>query len=407
MAPRKNRVSDLGLFGGEPSFAEPLHVGRPNIGDRDRLRGLIESAFDRRWLTNDGPYVPQFERLIADRLGVEHVVATCNGTAALQIAARASGVSGEVIVPSLTFVATAHALSWLGLTPVFCDIEPGSYTLDPGAVEQLITPQTSAVLGVHLWGTPCDIPALEEITRRYGLTLLFDGAQAFGGSSDGRSLASFGAAEILSFHATKIVNAIEGGALVTNDGDLAERARLMRTYGFAAADEVVSLGTNAKLNEICAATGITSLESFHSFVETNRRNHDAYARALAEIPGVALRKPEPGWSPTFHNVVIEVDAASSGITRDLLQTVLRAENVLARRYFYPGCHRMEPYASLVPEVAERLPVTEHAVTRTLSLPTGQEMKHEAIERLCDIVRLVVENASEIGTRRGGRTALPG
>jgi dTDP-4-amino-4,6-dideoxygalactose transaminase len=406
MASGKSGVDDLALFGGEPCFPQPLHVGRPNIGDRGRLRELIGSAFDRRWLTNDGPYVPEFEQLVADRLGVQHVVATCNGTAALQIAARATGLSGEVIVPSFTFVATPHALSWLGLEPVFCDVEPGSYTLDPDAVERLITPATSAILGVHLWGTPCDVRALEELAQRHGLTLLFDGAQAFGTSFAGRSIANFGEAEILSFHATKIVNAIEGGALVTNDAGLAERARLMRSYGFAAADTVVSIGTNAKMNEISAATGITSLEALDSFVETNRNNYTAYERQLRGVPGVAIRDADLGGNPTFHNVVVEVDPSSSGMTRDLLQAALHAENVLARRYFYPGCHRMEPYASLFPEVAERLPVTEHAVTRTISLPTGQGMDRRAIEQLCDLVRFVVDHATEVGSRSMSRAAPP-
>ncbi len=196
-------LDTLAIFGGAPALDAVRHVGRPNIGDRRRLLERFNDLLDRRWLTNAGPYVQEFEQKLAALMGVEHCVAMCNGTVALEIAVRAAGLTGEVIVPSFTFVATAHALQWQEITPVFCDIDPTSYCLDPRRVEAMITPRTTGIIGVHLWGRPCDVDALTEIASRHRLKLLFDAAHAFGCSYKGRSVGGFGDAEVLSFHATK------------------------------------------------------------------------------------------------------------------------------------------------------------------------------------------------------------
>src|SRR5207302_10663010 len=198
---RKTDVGELALFGGAPAFTEKLHVGRPNIGDRDRLLARFNDMLDRRWLTNDGPFVQEFERKICEHVGVRHCVAMCNATIALEIAIRALELSGEVIVPSFTFIATAHALSWQEITPVFCDIDPRTHNLDPARVEQMITPRTSGIIGVHVWGRACDIDALAEVARRHKLKLLFDAAHAFGCSYKGRLLGAFGECEVYRFHA--------------------------------------------------------------------------------------------------------------------------------------------------------------------------------------------------------------
>src|SRR5216684_1309591 len=182
---------DLAIFGKPPAFAEKVHVGRPNIGNRERLLGRINDMLDRNWLTNDGPYVQQFEKQIAEFVGVRHCVAMCNGTVALEIAIRALGWAGEVIVPSFTFVATAHALQWQEITPVFCDIDPHTHTLDPKRVEQMITPRTTGIIGVHVWGHACDVEALDDIAQRFGLKLLFDSAHAFACSHKGRMIGGF------------------------------------------------------------------------------------------------------------------------------------------------------------------------------------------------------------------------
>jgi dTDP-4-amino-4,6-dideoxygalactose transaminase len=303
-----------------------------------------------------------------------------------------------VIVPSFTFVATPHALEWLGVTPVFCDVEPGSYTLDPDLVERLITPRTSAIIGVHVWGRPCRIEPLQEIADRHRLPLLFDAAQAFGSAYEGVPVGRFGTAEILSFHATKVINSIEGGALVTDDDDLADRVRHMRSYGFVDVDRVVSVGTNAKMNEISAAMGIASLEAFDQIVERNRANYQAYSDGLEGLEGVALADFDPDQQRGHHYVVAEIDEAGAGLSRDRVRDLLEAENVLARRYFYPGCHRLEPYRTRPGEMVYALPVTDGIAARALCLPTGQSVDGQTIGQLCALIRFGVEHSDEIEQR---------
>ena len=242
MTKTKNEIiskTDLALFGASPAFRQPLHVGRPNVGSRDEFLNSVTHLLDRNWLTNDGPLVHEFENAIAEFHSVKHCVAICNGTIALEIAIRAMGLEGEVIVPSFTFVATAHALSWQGITPVFADIDPNTHNLDPDAVRKMITPRTTGIIGVHLWGRPAPVKDLASIANEFGLQLMYDAAHAFGVSVAGTKIGTFGRCEVLSFHATKVLNSFEGGAILTDDDDLAETARLMRNFGFAGFDNVI------------------------------------------------------------------------------------------------------------------------------------------------------------------------
>jgi len=391
----KTRVAELAVAGGEPMFRQTIHVGRPNIGDRQRLRERIDDLLDRRWLTNNGQYVQEFERRVALRIGVRHVVAVCNGTVALEIAVRALGLTGEVIVPSFTFAATVHALHWLGITPVFCDVHPRTHTLDPRRVEELITPRTTGLIAVHLWGRACDVDDLSAIANRHHLKLLFDAAHAFGCSYQGRMVGNFGNAEVLSFHATKVLNTFEGGAVVTNDDDLADRLRLMRNMGFRTLDEVVSVGTNGKMSEVSAAMGLTGLESIDEFIAVNRRHYEHYRHELAAIPGITLAPVSETERSNFQYVVLDVDEAHSGISRDDLIRVLHAENIKARRYFFPGCHRMPPYRDLYPEAGASLPETERLAESVLCLPTGETLRAEDVAAICGIVRLAVSHSGEL------------
>jgi dTDP-4-amino-4,6-dideoxygalactose transaminase len=391
----KSAVSDLAIFGRPPAFPEKVHVGRPNLGSRDRLFERINDMLDRNWLTNDGPYVREFEKRIAEYTGVRHCVAMCNGTISLEIAIRALGLTGEVIVPSFTFVATAHCLQWQEITPVFCDINPMTHNLDPLQIEKMITPRTSGIIGVHTWGRPCDVEALEAIARRRNLHLLFDAAHAFGCSYKNKTIGGFGRCEIFSFHATKFFNSFEGGAVVTNDDALAAKMRLMRNFGFSGNDNVIYIGTNGKMTEICAAMGLTSLESATEFMAVNRRNHLAYGRGVSGIPGVSLMSYDGTETANYQYIVFEVEEGKAGLTRDELVEVLTAENVLARRYFYPGCHRMEPYRSYFPHAALVLPETEKLCRRVMVLPNGTSVNHETISRICQIIKIAVSNAPEV------------
>ena len=393
-----SELGELAVFGGSQAFDDPVHVGAPNIGDRDRLHELLDDALDRRWLTNDGPYVRAFERRLTELLEVRNCVAMCNATSGLMLVAKALGLRGEVIMPSLTFVATAHALTWQGITPVFCDVDPRTWTLDPGKAEELITPETTAILGVHLWGTPCDVTSLRRLASQHGLKLVYDAAHALGISYEGRPLGSFGDAEVFSFHATKICNTFEGGAVATHDDDLAERLSLARNFGFADVDQVVSLGINAKMPEVNAAMGLVSLESLDQFVAVNRRNRIRYRERLQDVPGLTLYDPPIRERSSTHQYVVAEVHEEAGLTRDELGRVLAAENVGSRRYFYPGCHRMEPYRTHDPDAGRRLPVTEAILERTLVLPTGTATTVQTVDRICELIEFAIRKADQIKAR---------
>jgi dTDP-4-amino-4,6-dideoxygalactose transaminase len=389
-------IETLAIFGGQPAFAEPLHVGRPNIGDRDRLLQRINDMLDRKWLSNNGQFVQEFERHIEDLLGVKHCIAMCNGTLALEIAIRALELKGEVIVPSFTFIATAHALQWQEITPVFCDVDPKTHCLNPGRIESMITPRTTGIMGVHLWGQPCDVEALSKIAHKHQLRLLFDASHAFGCSHQGQMIGNLGNAEIFSFHATKFINAFEGGAVVTNNDDLAKKIRLMKNFGFAGYDNVTYIGTNGKMNEAAAAMGLTSLESLAEFTAINYRNYNCYKTELADLPGVTLFPYNETEKGNYQYIVLEIDPNITRMTRDQIMQVLQAENVIARRYFFPGCHRMEPYHSYFPHAGLMLPETERLTQRVLVLPTGTAIALEDIQIICQIIRLAISHGESMG-----------
>lgn len=375
----------------DPAFPEPLHVGRRNIGDPQEFLRLVEGALDRRWLSNDGPLVRELESRIADHLGVAHCVAITNGTIALEIAIRALGMTGEVIVPSYTFIATAHSLSWQGITPVFADIDPETHALDPESVRRLITPRTTGIIAVHLWGRPAPVVELEQIAQENGLQLLFDAAHAFSVALGDRMVGSFGRAEVLSFHATKFFNSVEGGAIVTDDDEIARKARLMRNFGFVGEDEVIYEGTNGKMTEVCAAMGLANLGALDEVIATNRRNYEAYVRELGGIEGVSVLPIGEQGRSNYQYVVMLVDQACAADRDDILAS-LRENNVLARRYFWPGCHRMEPYRTMFPDADAALPVTNRIASQVIVLPSGTSVDEDAVRTIARIVRACVDAA---------------
>jgi len=397
----KQALADLALFGGQPAFDQKLHVGRPNIAGRDAFLSRVNDILDRRWLTNEGRYVQELETRLAEFIGVKHCIAMCNGTVALEIAIRALGLRGEVIVPAFTFIATAHALQWQEITPVFADVDPRTHTLNPAQVERMITPRTSGIIGVHLWGRACDVEGLADVARRYGLRLLFDAAHAFACTHRGRRIGSFGDAEIFSFHATKFFNTLEGGAVLTNNDDLAHKIRLMKNFGFAGYDNVIYIGTNGKMNEVSAAMGLTLLENLDDLLAVNRRNYLRYRAELETIPGLTLLNYPDAETYNYQYIVLEVDERTTGLSRDRLLSILWAENVIARRYFFPGCHRMEPYRSHFPHAGLLLPETERLVSRILLLPTGTAIEPDDIRRIGEILRLAVAHGPEISDRLHG------
>lgn len=377
-----------------PEPASPstrLHVGLPSVPDEESFLRCVEEVLASRRLTNDGPTVRLFESRIASFLGTKHALAVCNATLGLQIAAKALGLRGEVIMPSFTFVATAHAFEWIGLEPVFVDIDPKTHNIDPAKITDAVTGRTSAIVGVHLWGAPCDTDAIETTARQRGLRVIYDASHAFGCFRGGTMVGNFGDCEVFSFHATKFVHSFEGGVITTNDDDLAAKIRLMRNFGFAGHDLVVSAGINAKMPEVCAAMGLCNLDSMHGFVETNRRNYDRYRQLLHNLPGISLLAYDPEQQGNHQYVVVEVDAARCRLTRDELVRALHAEDIMARRYFWPGCHRMEPYRTLQPDAWKRLPHTEHVAAQVIALPAGPAVSLDAVARVCDVLARTVRS----------------
>lgn len=392
---QKRKIDDLAIYGGRPLFPEPLHVGRPNIGNRIQLNKRFNEILDNKWLTNNGPFVQEFERKIEQFLKVKHCIAVCNATIGLEITIKALNLTREVIVPSFTFIATAHSLKWQEITPIFCDIKPETHNIDPHKIEDLITPNTSGIIAVHIWGRPCAIESLTSIANENHLKLIFDAAHAFGCSYDGKMIGNFGDAEVFSFHATKFFNTFEGGAIVTNNDNLAEKIRLMKNFGFSGYDNVIHIGTNGKMNEFSAAMGLTGLENIQETIRTNYSNYKEYQKDLSEIPGIRLVTYNEKEKCNFQYIVLEIDNKITKISRDQILEILHKENILARKYFFPGCHNMEPYRSINPLAYKKVPETEKLIQKVLILPTGTSMNENRVKYVCNLIKFMIENAEAI------------
>ncbi|WP_286691169.1 MULTISPECIES: dTDP-4-dehydro-6-deoxyglucose aminotransferase [unclassified Aeromicrobium] len=391
----KRTIDDLAVFGGPAAFLNTVTVGRPSMGDRERFESRMAWVLNNEWLTNSGPLVSEFETAVAEIAGVRHCVATSNATVGLQLAMHAAGVRGEVIMPAMTFAATPHAASWIGLEPVFCDVDPVTGLIDPDDVKRRITERTGAVVGVHLWGQVAPVEELDRLAHDHGLVMLYDAAHALGCTRDDRPAGSFGDAEVFSFHATKVVTSFEGGALVTDDATLAARARSMHNFGLGQGGRVEHVGTNAKMSEASAAMGLTSLDAFAEVCEHNRRNHELYAEELRGVKGLRLHELDLEERSNYQYVIVSVDPAHTGIDRDEIIRVLAAEQVVAKPYFSPPCHLMEPYRT---ETPQRIESAEWLAAQVVALPTGPGVSAEDIRRICDVLRLVVADGEHVARR---------
>lgn len=385
----------LAICGGQPRFATPRHVGAPTIPDRETLHARLDEMLDARRLTNDGPFVKDFEARLGRLSGDVEAVAVCNATVGMQLLLKALELKGEVILPAFTFVATAHACLWEGLEPVFVDVERETHTIDPACVSRQLTQSTTAIVGVHLWGRVCHVRELDEIARDRGIPLVFDAAHALGCTHDGVPMGRLGTASVVSFHATKFVQSLEGGAILTADRELAERLRLLRNFGFHGFDNVVALGTNAKMNEFCAVMGLGSLEAIDALVSRNRSNRDAYRAALDGLMGLKLFEFDEREANNFQYLILEIAPEESPLTRDEVVAILHAENVIARRYFAPGCHRSAPYRRRARRGDAPLPVTERLAETVLALPTGAGVTTDDIAAIGDILRSAWESAAAV------------
>ncbi len=380
------------ILGGEPQFATRLNIVFPRLPSLDQIAMPLHEILRTGNLTNHSRYVREFEATLAQRFAVPHAVTVSNATLGLMLALAAFKLKGEVILPSFTYCATAHVLHWVGLTPVFVDILPDTFTLDPAAVEAAITPRTAAIMPVHIYGHPCEVDELEAIARRHGLPLLFDAAHAFGSRYRDQLIGQFGDAEVFSFHATKLFPVGEGGCITTRDAGLAEYLALARKFGDPGNENTRFPGTNAKMQEFNAIIGLEMLKVVDQHI-ANRRGYAAYLiERLGRLPGISFQAIRPYVFHNYQNFVILVDRSEFGLTRDDLFTALAAENIFARKYFYPPLHHHDAYSEYR---HISLPVTERVSDQVLCLPFYSEMADEMLDGLCTAVERIHHHAPRI------------
>jgi dTDP-4-amino-4,6-dideoxygalactose transaminase len=384
-------------------FDKPITAARPALPPLEEFRQGLEGIWDRAWLTNNGLLVERFRDNLVEVCGTENLSLFANGTLALQIALQGMGITGDVITTPYTFVATTHALFWNKIRPVFVDIEPEYYSLDPVQVEAAITPWTSAILAVHVYGQPCRLKELEQIARKHGLKLLYDAAHAFGVEVGGTPIGQFGDLSMFSFHATKVFHSIEGGMLTFRDPGLRRLFDYLKNFGFENETEVVMPGTNAKMNEFQALMGLLLLRRMDEMLEKRQAINGRYRERLGLIPGIRLVS-EPAVTVRYNcaYMPVEVDEKEFGLTRDQLYLSLREYNVFARRYFYPLVPDFACYRGVV--AAGDLPVARRVASRILTLPMYSDLALDDVNRICDIIEHL---QSQSQARSGIVAAKPG
>ena len=368
-------------------FDEPIYVIRPVLPSLDELNVKLEEIWRSKQLTNGGAQHRELERRLKDHLDVPQLSLFNNGTTALMVACRALGLSGEVITTPFTFAATPHALTWNNLTPVFCDIDPITMDIDANKIEPLITERTSAILAVHVFGTPCDVEKIQSIADRHGLKVIYDAAHAFGVSLDGRGIGNFGDASMMSFHATKIYHALEGGALMCRDERLKRVFDLLKNFGIADEESVLLPGLNGKMNELQAAVGLLMLDYVEGESQKRAALQTVYVEELSGCEGVRLPPSLPSnVKPNHQHFVIGIDRERFGRSRDEVYDELRRHNVFARKYFYPLCSDYEHYRQLPSAAPERLPIARRVSEEVLSMPLYGSLKAEDVRKICAIVK---------------------
>ena len=379
----------------ERKFNNPIYVTRPLLPTLENVHTQLEDIWNAKWLTNNGPKHKELESKLKEYLKVDNLVMFSNGTLALELGLRALDIKEEVITTPFTFPATVQALDRNGITPVFCDIEEETLNIDANKIEQLITDKTTAILGVHVFGNPCDVEKIQEIADKYNLKVIYDGAHAFGSHINGKSIGCYGDMTMFSFHATKLFNTVEGGCLVLKDEGLYNKLNLLKNFGIASPEEVVLSGTNAKLNEIQAAIGIEVL----NIVEDERARRKAiksvYKEELKDIPGIRVLNNLDDENASYQYFTIEVNEEQYGMSRDELHIKLEQYNIFTRKYFYPLCSEFEWYKELESAKAENLPCAHNIINKVLSMPYYGELKESEVKQICNIIKeLRIEEESK-------------
>jgi len=367
------------------SFPDPVHVTRPLLPDLYEVEEMLESIWQSGVLTNNGKMARRLEYELGRYLNVGYLSLFSNGTAALQIACKVSGLTGEVITTPFTFAATVHSLAWCDLRPVFCDIGDSDMNIDPDRIERLVTPHTSAIMPVHVFGCPCRTDEISKIAEKYGLKVIYDAAHAFGVQVNGKSIGSFGDISMFSFHATKVYHTVEGGALTYVSQDLKERADLLRNFGIHGGGYSDEPGTNAKLNEIQAAVGLLVLKLADMEIRKRKALTLFYRDMLSVLPGLRLNCDMEGVTHNYSYFVIRVDGKEFGLSRDELCEKLKEYNIFTRKYFYPLCSQFKCYSSLPSSNPENLPAACKVAEEVLALPLYGGLKEDDVEKICRII----------------------
>ena len=367
-------------------FPAPLYVTRPLLPDISLMQAKFQEIWDSRWLTNNGPQHELLENKLVEFLKVPHLSLFNNGTIALIVACQSLRLTGEVITTPFTFPATPHVLNWNGIKPIFCDIDPQTMNIDASRIESLITPQTTGILAVHVFGSPCDMVKIQDVADRYGLRVIYDAAHAFGVEIDGRGIGTFGDISMFSFHATKLFHTAEGGALTYNIKELKARIDLLKNFGIKNEEEVIMPGINGKMNEIQAALGLAVLGIIDE--ERNKRKtvYDCYRKYFNGIKGLTFISHElPGVKSGMQYFVLRINKEEFGCSRDHVYEILKRYNVIPRKYFYPLCSDYPCYRSLPSSLPSSLQVAQKVASEVLALPFYGELALEDVVRISEIV----------------------
>lgn len=362
-----------------------IFVNQPTLPDLDEFYLLLQDIWKSKQLTNNGKFHQQLELELAKFLGVDYISLFANGTLALIAALQVLDIKGEVITTPYSFVATTHAIKWNGITPVFCDIDPATCNLDPQKIEQLITENTSAILPVHVYGTPCDVEAIQDIGDMYGIKIIYDAAHAFGVKLNNESILNFGDLSVLSFHATKVYNTFEGGAIISHDPKIKKRIDYLKNFGFAGETTVIAPGINAKMNEMQAALGLLQLKDFDKNRLKRKQISESYKSVLKEIRGISYLEDIDNVTYNYAYFPIFVDSEKYGMTRDELYFKLKENKIFSRRYFYPLISHFPTYRNLESADPEKLPHSERITNEVICLPIYAELENNDFEKITQLL----------------------
>ena len=364
-----------------------ITVTSPLLPDLEEFHQLLKEIWNSKWITNNGSFHQKLEQALAEYLKVPYVSLFTNGTLPLITALQALRITGEVITTPYSFVATTHSLWWNGIKPVFADIDPATGNIDPERIEAAITPKTTAIMPVHVYGKPCDTTRIQEIADKYGLKVIYDAAHAFGVEVNGESVLNAGDMSTLSFHATKVYNTIEGGAMVMHDAKTKKRIDYLKNFGFAGETEVVAPGINSKVDEMRSAYGLLNLRQVDSAIEARHKVADRYRKALRDVEGITFFDDMPGVRHNYSYFPIFIDAERYGMTRDELYFRMRDANVLGRRYFYPLISEFSTYRGLPSANPENLPNAHRMASTVICLPMHHALTDIDINRVIDLIRI--------------------